>query len=158
MVLIPLKRKGGFQTDGHNEDGLNKAVEKAVGKEGMNKKQKTITTPIPKMGMIELNGTLLRPLNLPQPPSTLTLKTELGLFYHDSTDGNRPTLVVGTHEVKGKRVKLKKNLLVCKKEGGNNGNSGGIADSKGGIEILGLVENKYLFDSYPKTIMRERKR
>ncbi|GMI21452.1 hypothetical protein TrCOL_g3123 [Triparma columacea] len=157
MVLIPLKRK--LQNSPPEPQSNTPSSPPSTQSPNVKKaKPSSLPSPsstLPKLGMIELNGTLLSPsVSL----STSTL-TELGLFYLDG-QSKCPTLVVGTHKIKGRRVGLKKGMLVCRKMGGEGGKGGGggLAEVKGGVEIVGVIEEKFLFDSYPKTIMRTKER
>jgi len=89
------------------------------------------------------NGQLLPPIPSPtssSPPTT----TELGLLWFSPEDSS-PICIIGTHELKGTIVKLKNPYLVCQKRGGAGSES---------VTVKGVVTTKYLFDSYPKTIMR----
>ena len=95
------------------------------------------TSTLPRYSMLEFNGVLLPPV----PTGQETSIRELGLIWFDK---GLPTIIVGSHEIKGSVVQLKKPFLVCRK-----------ADGKGCVAEA-LVETKYLFDSYPKTIMRAR--
>lgn len=54
-------------------------------------------------------------------------------------------MIVGSHELKGSAVKLKRPFCVLKKEKVNDSTS---------YQLKGVVTKKLLFDQYPKTIMR----
>ena len=155
---------------------------------------------IPTYLLIELNGQLLSPHpftdkegNKNNTRNSVSLKangkspisqsgsdsksTELGMLTYREGSGNIPQIVIGTHEIKGKVVKLKKEILVLRKGGkrdigvGSDGDEekGGEGSAKkrrktdggvGGEEevspilIIGVIKEKLLFDTYPKTIMR----
>ena len=108
----------------------------------------TTTSTIDRWAMIELNGQLLAPTIYDPQTKTSQLKKrngiELGLLSFDSNQS--PQIVVGTHEIKGKVVSLKRPFLVMRKGDKEAENSP--------IVIEGIIEEKFLFDSYPKTIMR----
>ncbi|GMI09817.1 hypothetical protein TrVE_jg7403 [Triparma verrucosa] len=91
---------------------------------------------------IELNGQLV----VPKGRTSEGIETELGLF---TMEEGTPTLLVGTHEIKGKIVKLKKPLLLVRKKKSSD-------DKPLPVEAEGIITEKYLFNGYPKTIMREK--
>ncbi|GMI00553.1 hypothetical protein TrLO_g8319 [Triparma laevis f. longispina] len=93
---------------------------------------------------IELNGQLV----VPSGRVSEGVETELGLF---TVEGGVPTLLVGTHEIKGKIIKLKKPLLLVRKQKSE-------PNSTTPLPVLaeGIITEKYLFNGYPKTIMREK--
>ncbi|GMH86474.1 hypothetical protein TrST_g3351 [Triparma strigata] len=91
---------------------------------------------------IELNGQLV----VPKGRKSEGIETELGLF---TMEEGTPTLLVGTHEIKGKIVKLKKPLLLVRKKKSSD-------DKPLPVEAEGIITEKYLFNGYPKTIMREK--
>ena len=82
-----------------------------------------------------------------------------------------PTLIIGNHELKGTSNKLKEPFAVLRKrkasqianddDDGNNGADGGTAETNlkkhSGVqlEVVGVVKKKLMFDSYPKSIMRQ---
>ena len=104
---------------------------------------------IPKWVLLELNGQLLSPT----PSSTTSVVaedgTELGMI---SFDNGTPVIVVGTHEIRGKIEKLPKPFLVLRKGTANKTDSGETGEAV--VVIEGIIEEKFLFNSYPKTIMR----
>ena len=83
----------------------------------------------PEYTMIELQGVLESdegPLGA-QP---------LGAF---RTAGDEATLVIGTHELKGRRTRLPKPLLVTQPDAG-------------GVAVLGVVRAKFVFCTRPNTL------
>ena len=116
-------------------------------------------SPLPSLTLIELNGTV----HLPPPSSTSKLSSEAGVELGKFTlnSGGSPTLVIGSHVVTGKAVEVSKPYLLCRRQGSvgskrKRGGSGEEDDEGGGsgIEVVGVVTKKYLFDAYPKTITR----
>ena len=82
--------------------------------------------------------------------------------------GERATMIVASHELKGKVETLKQPFVVmrpCKRLRNEDGCSELMSNNhqqqsndnkkrKSGYEIAGIVRTKILFDKYPKSIMR----
>ena len=128
---------------------------------------------IPTFLLIELNGQLLFPHPFTSNPglnnkSSISQlgddgkSTELGMLTYREGSGNIPQIVIGTHEIKGKVVKLKKEMLVLKKGGkveddedekGGNAKKRRKTDGGVGVEeevspilIIGVIKEKLLFE------------
>jgi hypothetical protein len=54
-------------------------------------------------------------------------------------------MIVGSHELKGNVEKLKQPFAVMKKR---------KRDETADYEVIGVITSKYLFNQYPKSIMR----
>jgi hypothetical protein len=104
--------------------------------------------------MIELNGELISPVEFPSSQECQSIfgshgGVELGKLYFDSsaTGKNNPIVILGNHQVKGSVETLKDPFCLFEK----------CYDSDGRLHsynIKGIITTKYLFNNYPKVIMR----
>mmetsp|Transcript_18261 Transcript_18261/g.25731 ORF Transcript_18261/g.25731 Transcript_18261/m.25731 type:complete len:140 (+) Transcript_18261:148-567(+) len=123
------------------------------------------TTDAKEWAMIELNGELIMPKDLPNAEndenqtSTSVLgddRVELGAIRF--TEEGKPMMTVGSHELKGSIVNLKEPFAVMKKkrkrssksDNGDDENNSSLVEYR----VMGIVKKKFLFDQYPKSIMR----
>jgi len=128
----------------------------------------------PEYTMIELNGILLPPIEFPPIDTCQSIfgtdrRVELGKFYMSGPDQKIPTMILGSHQVKGKVKKLKSSFCLMEKRyttsttADNNNKSSSKPPppkkkQKKQIEcyqIIGIVKEKIIFDTYPKVIMRK---
>ena len=63
----------------------------------------------------------------------------------DIHEQDKPVMTIGSHELKGKIETLKQPFAVMKKR---------KLEETTEYEIVGVVTKKFLFDQYPKSIMR----
>jgi len=101
----------------------------------------------PEWAMLELNGELLPPAELGKGNDEMSLleanQVELGSL-HFTVDG-KPVMTVGSHEMKGNVEVLKQPFAIMKKHKQDNNTE---------YEVVGVITKKFLFDQYPKSIMR----
>eukprot|EP00980_Cylindrotheca_fusiformis_P006171 scaffold1319_cov126-Cylindrotheca_fusiformis.AAC.60 len=106
---------------------------------------------IPEWAMVELNGELLPPVELPaQQESEAILgvsdQVELGKL---SVDRNKnPLMVLGSHQLKGKTESLKESFFVMEKV------YDVTTETLEYYQVVGIIKTKYMFNQYPKVIMR----
>lgn len=125
--------------------------------------------PAPEYAMIELNGILISPVEFPTDDECRSVfgsdqRVELGKLYMVGPE-KIPTMILGSHQLKGKVKKLKDPFCLMEKrytngttdDGNNNNSNVGLSSSSKQIEsyqIIGIVKEKFLFETYPKAIMR----
>ncbi|CAB9520806.1 CTF8, chromosome transmission fidelity factor 8 homolog (Saccharomyces cerevisiae) [Seminavis robusta] len=101
--------------------------------------------------LLELNGELIMPVDLPNEKKPLTTvfgpdQIELGsLCFQD----DKPVLILGTHELVGRMETLKQPFCVFEKVYGDEGDNPQLE-----YKVAGIIKHKMLFNNYPKTIMK----
>lgn len=69
-----------------------------------------------------------------------------------------PIMIIGTHELRGTIIELQRPFLCLHKHvieaNGNNGDSATATTSTTEYVVRGIVKYKFIFNQYPKTIMR----
>ena len=126
----------------------------------------TTTTPsnnnVPEYAMIELNGELISPVEFPTSQECQSIfdshgVVELGKLYFDDNTKN-PVMILGNHQLKGSIEKLKDPFCLFEKIYGddddNDNDDGNNSKSLRSYNIKGMITTKYLFNNYPKVIMR----
>lgn len=105
---------------------------------------------IPEWALLELNGDLLLPHELPcENNDTLELgslqlkKLSSPNNNDDTNDISKIVLICGTHELQGKMEALKQPFVVLQRSNNNNEE----------CTIQGVITHKLLFNRYPKTIL-----
>jgi hypothetical protein len=69
-----------------------------------------------------------------------------------------PIMIIGTHELRGTIIELQRPFLCLQKHvieaNGNNGDAATATTSTTEYVVRGIVKYKFIFNQYPKTIMR----
>lgn len=101
----------------------------------------------PEWAMIEINGELLLPSSSASSSNSHGM-LELGAL--DWDEQGLPRMIVGSHELQGKVEKLQQPYCVLQKQTHHDDTN----NSRVSYSIQGIITQKLLFNSYPKTIMR----
>jgi len=164
----------------------NKSKSKSTNADADDTRNNTHQHPVaPAYTMIELNGILLPPIEFPPMDTCQSIfgtdqRVELGKFYMSGPDQKIPTLILGSHQVKGKVKKLKSSFCLMEKRYKNATATSTAFSSEPPVplpppnkkqklqqqpqpkkkqiecyQIIGIVTEKIIFDTYPKVIMRK---
>jgi hypothetical protein len=111
----------------------------------------TSQTTIPEWAMLELNGDLLLPHELPNDDEHWELGSLQFPTNHNNSNNNSntPVLICGTHEFQGKVETLKQPFVVLQQEKDKDNDD----DDDEGMIVQGVITHKLLFNRYPKTIL-----
>jgi len=171
-------------SDRRNRKSNNKSKSKSTNADDT--RNNTHQHPVaPAYTMVELNGILLPPIEFPPMDTCQSIfgtdqRVELGKFYMSGPDQKIPTLILGSHQVKGKVKKLKSSFCLMEKRYKNATATSTAFSSEPPVplpppnkkqklqqqpqpkkkqiecyQIIGIVTEKIIFDTYPKVIMRK---
>mmetsp|Transcript_27768 Transcript_27768/g.59364 ORF Transcript_27768/g.59364 Transcript_27768/m.59364 type:complete len:161 (-) Transcript_27768:583-1065(-) len=117
--------------------------------------QQTLPLPLPpEYAMIEINGNLIAPVEFPKGDTCLKIfgadkRVELGKLFLKGP-GKTPMMILGNHELTGEVKKLDDPFCLMEKKYNEDVTPKQIES----YQIIGIVKEKFLFENYPKAIMR----
>mmetsp|Transcript_26707 Transcript_26707/g.62413 ORF Transcript_26707/g.62413 Transcript_26707/m.62413 type:complete len:155 (-) Transcript_26707:939-1403(-) len=108
----------------------------------------------PEYAMIELNGNLIAPVELPPGDTCRQIfgtdrRVELGKLYMQGPE-KTPIMILGSHQLTGEEKKIDDPFCLMEKKY----KEGVTPKQIESYQIIGIVKKKFLFKNYPKVIMR----